>query len=237
MKRRARISFQLAQFIALVLVTFGTTYAQSETANKSSIEILKLKWEKQTRLPGNFDPSTIPDNGVFSTMESRTSVPGSTQAPLNDQAARDAANRSAALAPVDYFPKTPSRMPVFYVYSLTMRNIGAKTIQAVAWDYVFINPNSQMVVGSHHLVSYGIVKAGQRVTLKAAQRTRPISVISAPAVVDAKHANQKLLETAVIQCVLYQDQTRWQSPARDGACELLRKNQPFDNQKRRASRD
>src|ERR1051325_184719 len=120
MAKQRRNFLAMANLLPLFALTCITAWAQSgPTKPSSGIEIVKVKWEKQVRIPRNFDPSTVPDNGIFSTMESRTAVPGSTQAPNGDGVRRDAAERSAALAPVDYFPKTPGRMPVVYVYSLT----------------------------------------------------------------------------------------------------------------------
>src|SRR5436305_9615601 len=117
-------TFQLGQLLLLSFFLCGSGWAQTKgVKTNSGVEILKLKWEKQARLPRNFDPSVIPTNGIFNTMESRTTVPGSTQAPYGDDARRDAAARSAALGPVDYFPNAPSRMPFSYLYSLTVRNV------------------------------------------------------------------------------------------------------------------
>ena len=218
-------TFQLGQLLLLSFFLCGSGWAQTEGAKTNSgVEILKLKWEKQARLPRNFDPSVIPTNDTFRTMESRTAVPGSTQAPYGDDARRDAAARSAALAPADYFPNAPARMPVFYVYSLTIRNNETKTIQAVAWDYLFINPTSQAVLGAHHVLSYNHVKVSQSATLKGSERARPTRVVSAENA-EAKQTS-KPLQRAVIQCVLYEDGTSWQNPARADACELLKKMRP-----------
>src|ERR1043165_5262870 len=77
----------VANLLPMFLLTCVTAWAQSEPAKTNSgIEIVKLKWERQLRVPRNFDPSTVPDNGIFSTMESRTAVPGSTQAPKQGSA-------------------------------------------------------------------------------------------------------------------------------------------------------
>ena len=233
MKKCARIYPEIAGLIITFLLVCGAARAQSETAKaKSGVEILKLKWEKQVRLPRNFDPSVIPTNGIFNTMESRTTVPGSTQAPYGNDARRDAAARSAAMGPVDYFPNAPSRMPVSYLYSLTVRNVGIKTIQAVAWDYVFINPTSQAVVGNHHFLSYGIARPAQSVTLKGSQRSRPLSVLSVTTNAGSNKKSAKPLERAVIQCVLYEDETTWHNPAApEGVCELLKNSMPVKTRK------
>ena len=216
--------------ILLGLCTTGTAYAQSgRSATDSGVEILKLKWEKQVSLPRNFDPSVIPENGIFSSMQSRTAVPGSAQAPYGDEARRDAAARSAALSPVDYFPKSPARLPVSYVYSLTVRNVGTKRIVAIAWDYLFVSSESQTVVGDHHLSNYVRVNSGASVTLKASQRTLPVGVVAAKG--ETKKA-QKPLEKAIIQCVVYEDESTWQNPfGQRDTCDFLRKNQPVKTRK------
>ena len=225
---------QLAQLSWLVLLaafTCATVTGQSENPSKPSVEILEIKWEKQAHLPRNFDPSVIPTNGIFTTMESSTAVPGSTQAPAGDEARRAAVNRSAALAPVDYFPNAPSRIPVFYMYSLTIKNTGDKAIQGVAWDFVFLDSRSGAVVGDHRFLSYATIKNGQTVTLKATQHSRPITVVQAAVKSpnDDKVANT--LQRAVIQCVLYADGSTWKYPlARDGVCESLKNNKPIQKQ-------
>jgi hypothetical protein len=235
MRDMERRTFQLGHPLLLGFLMCGSAWAQAEgPKTNSGVEILKLKWEKQARLPRNFDPSVIPTNDTFRSMESRTAAPGSTQAPYGDEARRDAAARSAALAPVDYFPNAPARMPVFYVYSLTIRNSGTKTIQAVAWDYVFLNASSQTIVGNHHLLTYTTVRASQTLTLKGTERTRPTTVVSATNV-KSKPASTRLLERAIIHCVLYDDGTTWRNPAGESECDLLKKNQPAAAQRRQRS--
>ena len=234
MRKMQQKIFQLGPLLLFSLLMWGSGWAQTEGAKTNSgVEILKLKWEKQARLPRNFDPSTISDGGVFSSMESRTAIPGSTQAPLTDGPRRDAAERSAALAPVDYFPKAPARMPIFYVYSLTIRNNGTKTIQAVAWEYVFLTAGSQTVVGNHHLLSYATVKTSQSATLKGTERTRPTTIVSATNV-KTQTAGTRLLERAIIHCVLYDDGTTWRNPAGESECDLLKKNQPAARRQQRS---
>jgi hypothetical protein len=225
--RHSRFSGKASATVLFCIFTCAGAFAQSEEKKPSSgIEILKLKLEKQTRLPRNFDPSVIPTNSVFSTMESRTAVPGSTQAPYGDESRRDAANRSAALGPADYFPNAPGRLPFFYAYSLKIRNLGPKTIQAVAWNYVFVDATTKAVLGNHQFLSYSVAKPAQTVTLQGLQRTRPMAVVQA-ANTDAKGKGPKFLERAVILCVLYNDETTWKNPeGRDAVCDLLKSSKP-----------
>jgi len=216
--------------LLLALMCVAARGQSERTKSASGIEIVKAKWEKQVRMPRNFDPSTVPDNGIFSTMESRTAVPGSTQAPNGDEFRRGAAERSAALAPVDYFPNTPGRMPVYYLYSMKAVNVGSKTVVGMAWDYLFLDSSTNAVIGNHQLLSYVKIPSGKTVNLQAAQRTRPISVVKAS---PAKTKEVRDLERVVIQCVMYDDGTTWHNPTgREEACEFLAKNKPSANQRR-----
>jgi len=225
MRKQSGTYFRIPLVASVFLLMCVSSGAQTEPAkNGSGVEIVKIKWERQLALPRNFDPSTIPENGTFSTLESRTAIPGSTQAPNGDGVRRDAAERSAALAPVDYFPKTPGRMPISYLYSLTLRNVGTGTIRAVAWDYLFLR-DGETVVGEHHLLNYTNVPSQRSATLKATQRTRPVTVLTTPADTEAKKG-AKPLERAIIQCVLYEDGTIWRNPATAINCDALKKNDP-----------
>jgi len=157
-------------------------------------------------------------------------VPGSTQSPNGDGVRRDAAERSAALAPVDYFPQTPGRMPVVYLYSMQARNVGSQTVVGIAWDFLFLDSSTNALLGEHQLLSYDKIPSGKTVDLKVAQRTRPITVLRASS---PEIKGKRNIERAVIQCVMYSDGTTWHNPVgREGACEALSKNQPLANRKR-----
>ena len=186
-----------------------------------NIEILKLKWEKQTRLPKDFDPSVIPTGIIFSEPASQTIRPGTSAA--------TAASRDVAIAQTNpstqengTFGKAPSQMPIFYVYSMRIKNIGAKTIQGMAWDYEFLDSISNAVVGRHQILSFTNLASEKITTVEAPLRVPPIPTVQAGKAPDQK--NEKFLERAVVQCVLYADQTTWKSTqAPEGVCEVLKK--------------
>jgi hypothetical protein len=204
--------------VSVCLVTAGVSFGQE--AQGPAVEILKLKWEKQVRLPRNFDPSIIPTGGTFSDPGSRTS--GSTGASSSVEATRAATSaRSSAAGSNNTFPATPGRLPVFYVYSLKLKNIGSKTIEGIAWDYLFIDPTSNAELGNHQFLSHARVPSDKSATLEAQLRSPPTRVVRSSD--PAKNTPPKLIEKSVIQCVLYTDDTVWKNPkARAGVCELLK---------------
>ncbi len=89
----------------LGLIPVGASFGQeAQSAAPPNIEILKLHWEKQVRLPRNFDPSVIPTNGSFVDPASRTSAAAPASALDATRVATSA--RSAAAEANDEFPST-----------------------------------------------------------------------------------------------------------------------------------
>jgi hypothetical protein len=208
--------------VALVsLVSAATSFGQeAPAAAKPNIEILKLHWEKQIRLPSNFDPSVIPTGGTFSDPGSRTSGNTGAGSPLDATRAATSA-QSAARGSNNTFPATPGRLPVFYVYAIKVKNTGPKSIEGIAWDYVFIDLKSNADLGRHQFLSFARISTDKSVTLKAQLRSPPIRIVRTTD--SAGNTPPKLIERSVIQCVLYADDTTWKSSnAPDGVCELLK---------------
>jgi len=105
---------------------------------------------------------------------------------------------------------------------MKIKNIGAKTIQGMAWDYDFLDSISNALVGRHRILSFPNLTSEKITTVEAPLRVPPIPTIQVQKAPDQK--NEKFLERAVIQCVLYADQTTWKSTqAPEGVCEVLKK--------------
>ena len=170
-------------------------------------EILKLKWEKQARLPENFDPSN-----------------GGASGTINDSATSSSSSRGGGGAgggggatTQGMQPAAPSRVFFSYVYSMKVRNTGSKEIEGVAWDYVFLDPSNSAEVGRHQFLSFEKVPSNKTATFQSEQRTLPVRTLSAD-------ANKKLAEKSLIRCVLYADGTTWrEANTSEDVCNLLRK--------------
>lgn len=222
-KRALGPSLKWSVLICVLTLTSPAIFAQDVTdSTNGKIEILKLHWEKQVRLPRNFDPSVISSGVTFNDPTARTSASGPATASDATRAATSAQNAAAGANTA--FPAAPNRLPVFYVYSLKIRNTGAKTIKAVAWDYVFIDNSSLTEVGRHQFLSYEKVAAGRSVTFKSQLRSPPARVVQASNVRPSKSG---FAERAVVQCVLYADDSTWHNPrGTSDICGLLAKAGP-----------
>src|SRR5438552_8125183 len=156
----------------LGLISASASFGQeAQSAAAPNIEILKLHWEKQVRLPRNFDPSIIPTGTTFSDPASMSSV--STASTDTTKAGNTVRINSA-----NVFPSTPGRLPVYYVYSLNIKNSG-KQIDGLAWDYLFLTPNAHAEVSRHQFVSYRKIPTDKAVTLQGQLRSPPVRVVRA----------------------------------------------------------
>ena len=216
LSQKGRIAGRWGWILFTTLILAGTSVGQEGRSSAvPNIEILKLHWEKQVRLPRNFGPSVIPTGGTFNDPGSRVSTTSPGPATTGAPAARTAGSNSVT------FPAVPGRLPVFYVYSLKIRNTGSKLIEGIAWDYLFIDANSKAELGKHQFLSYEKVPVNKSVTLPGQLRSPPVRVIRTAD--SPRSAPAKFIERAVIQCVLYADDTVWKNAsARVDVCELLK---------------
>jgi hypothetical protein len=198
-----------------------------------NIEILKLHSDREVRLPRNFDPAVIPTGNTFSDPATRSSAPTTTaaaDAPRGSGAIGNRASPSPANPNVT-FPATPGQLPIFYVYSLKIRNVGPKVIEGLAWDYLLIDQNSKAELGRHQFLSYAKAPTNKSIQLRGQLRSSPVRVVAA----SGQKTRPRFIEKAVIECVLYADDTVWRNPhASDGVCESLKENKPVKKQKHRA---
>ena len=215
----------LVLFVGLSAADTSRAQAPQGVTTEPNIQILKLHWEKQVRLPSNFDPSVIPTGTTFSDPTTRSSGPTTTAVADAPRAGGAIGNRAAPSNSSVTFPATPSRLPIFYVYSLRIKNHGTKIIEGIAWDYIFIDPKNDQEMGRHQFLSYARIAATKGSLLQAQLRSPPVSVVGNPDATNS--APQPPRERAVIQCVLYADDSVWKNPrAREGVCDLLKNSNP-----------
>jgi hypothetical protein len=218
-----------------VLVVHHAARAQNQAdPSRLPLEILKLKWEKQVQLPRNFDPSTIPATGVFNDANVRNTVNPAPN-PLDATRAATSAQSNAQTSQTTVFPATPNRLPIFYVYSIRVKNVGGKTIEGVAWDYVFIDVTSNKEVGRHQFLSFDTVKEQKTATFTSQLRSPPVRVVQTPNGSDGNKVHPKYTSQAIIQCVLYADETAWRGPqASTDICALLKTQRELRKKKHTA---
>ena len=219
----------------LVVMSYSALAQQPNESSPLPLEILKLKWERQVQLPRNFDPSTIPVNGVFNDSNVRSTV----NSVINPADATRTATRNQSNAETSQtavFPATPGRLPVVYVYSMHVKNVGGKTIDGVAWDYVFIDATSNKEVGRHQFLSFETLKDQKETTFSSQLRSPQVRVVQTTNGNNGSKESPKYTGRAIIQCVLYSDETAWRGPqASNDICALLKTQRDLRKKKRAAA--
>ena len=197
--------------LALATIPIAASFGQQGQGTQGpNLEILKLKWEKDARLPKDYDPAAG-STGGFNDPTRSSAGGGSGRSGAVDQ----------GVAP----PPPPSRVSWVYVYSMKVKNTGTKPIDAVAWDYLLRDPVTNAVVARLQFLSFEKVQPGKTATFEAQQRIAPVRKAKA----DGKESGKlpKFAEQAIIQCVLYADETTWRGlNTPENVCDLLKKGRP-----------
>jgi len=212
-------TWRIASLFLFCSLPFVAASGQSTGSDAASgIQVLQIKWEKQNRLPGTYDPAIIPTGIALSQPASQTIRPGTV---ASEQANRDIqlATAHPSSQETGVFGNAPGVPTPFFVYSAKVKNIGSKGIEGIAWDYVFLNPTTNAEVGRRQLLR--VVKISPDKTANI-ENLLPFRALGATSAENQK--GQKFIEQAVIQCVLYADQTTWKNEqAPQAACDYLKR--------------
>ena len=218
---------RLAAFFSFMLSAMvcspGAMAQQSEDSGSASgVQILKLYWQKQIRLPSNYDPAIIPTRGVFVDPASKQS--SSPRQGSATDARSSSSNTNASFDADGFFPATPRHLPVYYVYRLRVKNISGKKIEGVAWTYAFLDRETKAELGRHEFLSYRKISEGSAGLLENPLRTPPVRVVKTS---DDQPSQRAVSERATIECVLYADETTWRSArTSEDVCNALIKGNP-----------
>jgi hypothetical protein len=219
-RRLVRLSWLI--FLSVATAPARTTQLEQPGA-PPPIEVIKLKWEKEARLPQNFDPSNGGASGSINDSATSARSGGGT----------GSGGGGGASTTQGMQPSAPSRVSFIYVYSMKVKNHGSKEIDGVAWDYVFLNPTTSAELGRHQFLSFEKVASDKTVTFQSEQRTPPVRIVRTQASEVNKHEN--LSEKSEIKCVLYADGTTWRDAnTSEDVCNLLKKGKAGLSRKRPA---
>ena len=227
---------RFAVFASLLFGIAGSSIVwgqeRPDSTSASLIQILKVHWKKQIRLPNNYDPAIIATRGVFVDPASKapTSLPGTGI----DATRPPNSNPNTSVDSDTFFPATPRRLPVYYLYSMTVKNLASKRIDAVAWTYSFIDRETRTELGRHEFLSYKKIAPGELGTLENPLRSPPVRVVKTA---EGSPSQPQFTERATVECILFADETTWRTAhGNEGVCKLLTQGNPAKRKAARASR-
>lgn len=102
---------------------------------------------------------------------------------------------------------------VTYVYELKLKNTADKAIRTLTWEYVFLEPGSDVEVGRRRFVSKVNIGRGKTTNVVMRSAVPPASTIDARQA--GKKPREQYSEQIVIQSVEYDDGSVWRRPDQD----------------------
>lgn len=103
-------------------------------------------------------------------------------------------------------------LSIAYVYEVTVRNTGEKTIRTLTWDYVFFEPGTEREVGRRRFASRVNIGPGKTRNVVFRSASSPTGAIDATKA--GKKSRDQYSEQVVIQSVGYADGSVWQTASK-----------------------
>lgn len=114
-------------------------------------------------------------------------------------------------------PSGPKSRKEEYTYQVQIRNAGEATIEAVEWEYLFLDSLTGGEMARHRFQTFRRAKPGKSLTLSGTSAAPPTRVVNAAA---ARNGMDSLFEERiVVRCVAYSDGTvRWRDGGGEADC-------------------
>ena len=111
-----------------------------------------------------------------------------------------------ASRPIESEPEGPSAR---FVYRVTVKNTGTKTITSLAWDYLFFDSDKVEQVGQHSFRQRVKIRPGKSIELIGQSAFPPTRVVDAA---KSPQPRAVLSEEVSICLIEYEDGSAWQRP-------------------------
>jgi hypothetical protein len=225
-------------FSPLLMLCVAAVAAQTPAAMDApaGVSVLKFNWHNVSYRPGWDDSSvsaasqSLEDPRTSPTQDlgaSRAPVPLGTQPrrareSIGERGSppRQMSDASAStVSAQEISPPTlsgPTRRKEEYVYQAQIRNAGEGTIEAVDWEYLFLDASTGGEMARHRFQTFSRARPGKSTTLVGNSVAPPTRVVNA-----AAHSGKRnpFEERIVIRCIAYADGTmRWRAGGAESDC-------------------
>ena len=188
-------------FLLLIDVSAQTSASQPQVPD---LAVTKKNWRKEINHPAlTADP--------FEPNDEQAEL----QRAQKDNAVRNAARVREGTTPqptvrtTKPLPTEPDGPRARFVYRVTVKNTGTKTITGLAWDYLFFDSSKVEQVGQHSFQQRVKIRPGKSAELIKYSNMPPTSVIDAT---KAKKGEVELSEEVLIRRIEYEDGSVWERP-------------------------
>ncbi len=193
------------------LVTVSPAQNPTETPAPPDVQVLKYSWSKE-RIGWERDPFAGPvenydEMRVRMRNERRIQEAKKSGSSMEvDKITREAKADDANIERIR--DKAPARY--VFMYKVSVKNTGSKTIKAVDWDYIFLEPETEHEIERRQFTSDEKIPPGKTKELSVLYNRPPTMTISVYALGKDEHLSIK--GRAVIVRIEYADGSVWPRP-------------------------
>jgi hypothetical protein len=201
----------LAALLTIGSLALSRTQEAKDSAGAPDLQILKFSWTKE-RIGWERDPfsgavESYDEMRIRARNEKRVedAKKGGSSGEV-DKLKREARDDDEAIA--RQRQKAPARY--VFIYRLSIKNTGARTIKAIDWDYIFLDAVSRSELGRQQFTSEEKIDPGKARELTIRIRKPPTQTISVSSF--EKNEREVLSEQVMVVRIEYTDGTFWQRP-------------------------
>jgi len=196
-----RLTFSL--LITLLLVTFVTAQESGDKSDPTDLTVLKHSWHKDFVGLRTVSNPLQPNEDLIQQTRAEKDV-------IRERDYRLPNQTTELPMPVPGPRPIPpnSKRNEVYVYKVTVKNNGAKRIKAVDWEFQFLHPETQEVLGSRRITSRVKLSPGKTEVLKAQLLQQPTRIVWADQL--GKKYSDQFKEQVIIHRIDYADGSTWQ---------------------------
>lgn len=182
----------------------GAQQSASSTA-PADVLVIKKSWQRVVHHPG-LDADPFEANDRSREMARNQHIAN------HENGSRR--NQGRAIQPQNPRPKvfknTPNGYNAAFDYKVTLRNVGKKPIQFIAWEYIFTDPETKTEISRHELEGKIQLEPGKSKEM-IGRTNRPPSITVGAEQAEKGKENQ-FIEEVIITRIEYADGTVWQRP-------------------------
>ena len=217
-----------------VLLLAGTASAQTSTNSEATeapkVTVTRVRWRQEVFIPALYDdPMRVNQDQTDllrdqrATAQANASRARTGQTPLPTPTKKIASNTPVGSTPMgtplgdepagnQNLPaqEDPGPSSTHYLYEATIKNSGEKTIRMVVWQYLLLDPATEVELGRHRFMSKVNIRAGKTSNLVARSKTPPGRVIVAAK--PNKESTAKETDQVIIDRLEFDDGSFWQRP-------------------------
>lgn len=201
-----------AGLLALVSLTkVSTAQTSKQISEPPDVQILKFNWSKE-RIGWERDPFAGPVenyDGMRVRMRNERRIQEAKRVGSSIDVDRITREAKADDANIERMrEKAPPRY--VFMYKVSVKNTGAKTIKTIDWDYIFLEPDTENEVWRHQFTNDEKIPPGKTREMEVLIQTPPTRTISVYALNKNEHLSVKG-RVAIVR-IEYADGSVWPQP-------------------------